>query len=86
MTGYWMAPDFRGQGLLTDALRCLTRWAFSIADVQRMSLYVEPWNVGSWRAAERVGYHREGLLRGWESVAGARKDMYAYGMLRDDPR
>ena len=46
----------------------------------RLELYVEPWNEGSWRAAEHVGYEREGLLRSWQEVGGQRRDMYMYSM------
>ncbi len=53
-------------------------------DVHRLELYVEPWNDGSWRAAERVGYRREGLLRSWQSVGHQRRDMYMYSLLPSD--
>lgn len=49
-----------------------------------MELYVEPWNEGSWRAAERIGYAREGLLRSWQRVGDERRDMYMYSLLPED--
>ena len=49
--------------------------------VERLELYVEPWNEGSWRAAEAAGYQREGLLRAWQRVGDARGDMYMYSIL-----
>ena len=45
---------------------------------------VEPWNEGSWRAAERAGFVREGLLRSWQRVGDERRDMYMYGFLPGD--
>jgi hypothetical protein len=47
-------------------------------------LSVEPWNEGSWRAAERVGYQHEGLMRSWERVGDQRRDMYMYSLLSTD--
>lgn len=77
-TGYWVAPQHRGKGFAKDALRTLTDWALCHDEVQRLQLYAEPWNVGSWRAAESCGYEREGLLRAWQRVGPERKDMYVY--------
>lgn len=81
--GYWIAPDRRGAGFATAAIRVLVGWAFAHLSVQRLELYVEPWNEGSWRAAEAAGFQREGLLRQWERVGSERKDMYMYARLRE---
>ncbi len=80
-TGYWIAPQFRRRGYARVALQALTTWALTHPEVQRLQLFVEPWNQGSWRAAEACGYQREGLLRGWERVGDNRKDMYAYSVV-----
>lgn len=81
-TGYWVAPQFRRRGYVATALHALTSWALSLDGIDRVQLYVEPWNEGSWRAAERCGYQREGLVRSWQEVGGERKDMYVYSVLR----
>lgn len=81
-TGYWVAPQFRGRGFAVAALQALTSWALTLPGVDRVQLYVEPWNEGSWRAAERCGYQREGVLRSWQRVGAERKDMYMYSILR----
>jgi [ribosomal protein S5]-alanine N-acetyltransferase len=65
------------------ALGTLATWAFEAIDVVRLELYVEPWNVGSIRTAERVGFLREGLLRKAERVGTERRDVYVYGRVRD---
>lgn len=82
-TGYWIGPQFRRRGYAMSALHALTTWALSLPEVERLELYVEPWNEGSWRAAESVGYQREGLLRAWQVVGPDRKDMYIYSVLPD---
>lgn len=80
-TGYWIAPRFRRRGYARTALGALTAWALSIPEVERLELYVEPWNEASWRAAESVGYEREGLMRAWQVVGDVRRDMYMYSVL-----
>ena len=80
--GYWISPQHRRRGLAAVALDEVSRWAFRATSVQRLELYVEPWNEGSWRAAESVGFSREGLLRSWERVGAERRDMYMYSLVR----
>lgn len=82
--GYWVAAQFRQRGYATAALDAISRWGLSLEGIHRIELYVEPWNEGSWRAAERVGYLREGLLRSWQWVGQERRDMYMYGLVRQD--
>jgi ribosomal-protein-alanine N-acetyltransferase len=82
--GYWVASRFRRRRYATAALDAISRWGLSLEGIHRVELYVEPWNEGSWRAAERVGYLREGLLRSWQWVGPERRDMYMYGLVRQD--
>lgn len=79
--GYWIAPSHRRRGAASHALRALADWGLGQAGIHRLELYVEPWNEGSWRAAESGGFVREGLLRSWQEVGGVRKDMYMYSRL-----
>lgn len=83
-TGYWIAARFRKRGYAIAALEAISRWGLSLDGIHRVELYVEPWNEGSWRAAERVGYVREGLLRSWQQVGAERRDMYMYSLLPED--
>lgn len=82
-TGYWIAPQHRRHGYAKAALSVLTEWAVGLDEVRRLQLYVEPWNEGSWRAAESCGYRREGLLRSWQKVGRERRDMYVYSIVKD---
>jgi RimJ/RimL family protein N-acetyltransferase len=83
-TGYWVAAQFRQRHYATTALDAISRWGLSLDGIHRLELYVEPWNEGSWRAAERVGYVREGLLRSWQQVGNEYRDMYMYSLLPED--
>ncbi|MEO6470253.1 MAG: GNAT family protein [Aeromicrobium sp.] len=85
-TGYWVASSFRRRGYARAALQALTAWAVELDEVERLHLFVEPWNAGSWRAAEACGFEREGLLHAWEQVGDERKDMYVYSVVLADRR
>jgi MFS family permease len=49
----------------------LLAFAWSIPALYRIELYIEPWNAGSVKTAERAGYEREGLLRSHQRSAAA---------------
>ncbi|MER7452130.1 GNAT family N-acetyltransferase [Nocardia beijingensis] len=79
--GYWLVRSARGQGVAARALQAVADWAFEQLAVARLQLYVEPWNTASIRTAERAGFRREGLLRGWQQVGDRRRDMFMYARL-----
>jgi len=81
--GYSVIPSARGQGLAAAALTAVTGFAWSIPALHRIELYIEPWNQGSIRTAERAGYEREGLLRSHQEIGGRRRDMLLYAVIRD---
>jgi ribosomal-protein-alanine N-acetyltransferase len=82
--GYSVMPSARGLGLAAAALTALTAFAWSIQDLHRIELYIEPWNTGSVRTAERAGFEREGLLRSHQEIGGRRRDMLLYATIRGD--
>lgn len=82
--GYWVGKDARGRGVATRALRLLTRWAAEEHGLARLQLIVEPENLASIRVAEKAGFRREGLLRSYIELRGARRDVYMYALLSED--
>ena len=80
--GYAIAPSARGRGLAAAALVAVTRFGWTIPQLHRVELHIEPWNAASVRTAERAGYLREGLLRRHTEIAGRRRDMLVYAAVR----
>ena len=81
--GYSIAPSFRGRHLASDALHAVTSFAWTLPELHRTELYIEPWNAASIRTAERAGYLREGLLRSHQEISRQRRDMLLYSNVRD---
>ncbi|MGW3845669.1 GNAT family N-acetyltransferase [Streptomyces fagopyri] len=79
--GYWVVKSARGRGTAATALRTVAHWALHTLRIPRLELCVEPWNAASARTAERVGFQREGLLRGWQQIGSERRDMVMYALL-----
>ncbi len=62
--GYWLAPEARGRGAATRALRLIADWSLA-GGVLRLELFTHPDNHASGRVAERAGFVREGVRRAW---------------------
>jgi len=82
--GYGIAPRSRGHGYAGQALVALTHFAWSVPEVHRIELYIEPWNAASVKTAEFAGYEREGLLRTHQVINAKRVDMLLYAATRPD--
>lgn len=78
---YAVRPSARGRGLAAHALRALTAFGWTLADLHRIELYVEPDNLASRRTAEGAGYMHEGVLRQHQEIGGSRRDMCLYAVL-----
>ena len=80
--GYSVIPSARGRGVASAALTALTSFAWTIPELHRIELYIEPWNTGSVKTAERAGFKREGLLRSHQEIGGQRRNMLLYATIR----
>ena len=56
--GYWLAPEGRGRGAMTRALRLIVRYAFQVRGLHRVELFTLTDNVRSQAVAERCGFQR----------------------------
>jgi RimJ/RimL family protein N-acetyltransferase len=66
-------------------VRLVARWAFDVLGVQRLELTTAPENVASQRVAERVGFTREGVLRGLVATKNdGRRDNVLFSLLPPD--
>lgn len=68
--------------MAASALIALTTFGWTIPQLHRIELYIEPWNTASARTAEKAGYLREGLLRSHQEIGGSRRDMLLYASIR----
>ena len=84
--GYWLAPEARGHGYITRAVRLLARWGFEQLGLARLELLTTPDNLASQRVAGRCGFRREGHLRSHMVIRhnGERRDSLVYGLLPDE--
>jgi ribosomal-protein-serine acetyltransferase len=61
--GYWVRKDAVGQGIISEAVNAITRYAFQQLQARRVEIRCETENVRSRAVAERLGYDLDGCLR-----------------------
>ena len=84
MVGTWLGRDHWGTGANAESKALIAHAAFQLCGLERLGAYSNPDNIRSARALERVGFTREGTLRGWHRHGDRQLDVHIYGMLRDD--
>jgi RimJ/RimL family protein N-acetyltransferase len=82
--GIALFPEHRGHGVGTDAQRQLVSYLFSTSIVHRLQAGTEVDNLAEQRSLEKIGFRREGVLRGVTFRAGQWRDSAVYGITRDD--
>jgi ribosomal-protein-alanine N-acetyltransferase len=81
--GLALLPEHRGRGLGTAAQQLLVDHLFTTTIANRLEATTDADNVAEQKALERVGFTREGVLRGAVFRAGAWRDLILYGLLRE---
>ena len=82
--GYYIAEEYWGKGIMTEAVKQLCDYIFTHTDIIR--IYAEPfaYNVGSCRVLEKAGFQYEGTLRSNAVKNGELLDMKMYARLRKE--
>ena len=82
--GYYIAEEYWGKGIMTEAVKQLCDYVFSNTDIIR--IYAEPfaYNIGSCRVLEKAGFQYEGTLRSNALKNGNVFDMKMYSKLKTD--
>lgn len=80
--GYYIAEQYWGKGIMTEAVKRLCDYVFSKTDIIR--IFAEPFahNIGSQRVLEKAGFQYEGTLRSNAVKNGIVLDMKMYARLK----
>lgn len=82
--GYYIAEEYWGQGIMTEAVRQICEYVFGESDIIR--IYAEPfaYNAASCRVLEKAGFQYEGTLKSNAVKNGKVIDMKMYALLKND--
>ncbi len=61
--GYWLAEEYWGRGIITEAVTAFSRWGFETLGLRRIFAAVLAWNPASARVLEKAGFEFEGRER-----------------------
>ena len=81
---YWLYKDFTGQGLMTEAVKLLSAYAFTTLKLNRLELLVSVTNDKSAAVAKRCGFKEEGTCRDFELINGNFVDHRRFSLLSRD--
>ena len=84
--GYYIAEEYWGKGIMTEAVRQICEYVFRESDIIR--IYAEPfvYNIASCRVLEKAGFQYEGTLRSNAVKNGKVIDMKMYSLLKEEIR
>lgn len=92
--GFWLGEEWWGRGYMTELLRGMVGWVFGAEEGVRLSGREGGWtrvcgwvmseNKGSLRVFEKVGFRREGELRGAAEKWGESVDKVVFGLLKGE--
>ena len=84
--GVWLAAGATGRGLMTKACNALIDWVSYDRKMFRVEWHAASNNKPSIRVAERLGMHRDGVLRQAFPYRDSRHDIEVWSLLATDPR
>jgi ribosomal-protein-alanine N-acetyltransferase len=61
--GYDLLAEFRGRGIMTEAMEVVLAYGFKTMTLNRAEALVDPRNTRSLRLMERLGFQRDAYLR-----------------------
>lgn len=83
--GYWLLPDHRGKGIVTQAVRFLCQWAVRERGINRIQIRCAVGNHPSNSIPQRLGFTFEGTEREGELLSsGEYVDINVYSILKKE--
>lgn len=79
--GLALLPRFRRQGYAAEVVQLLCRYGFVVRGLNRLQLETKPTNEPMIRAAKKVGFVEEGVLREARWSLGSFEDALIMGLL-----
>lgn len=82
--GYWLAKDYTGRGIMTDAVRALCDFAINTLELNRIVIRCAVGSKHSCAVATRLGFRHEGVIRQSNNLNGKLVDMNLYALLAEE--
>jgi ribosomal-protein-alanine N-acetyltransferase len=76
--GYWIGEPFWGRGIMTGAVKAITKYGFEELKLTRIFAVPMIHNPASFRVLEKAGFVREGIMKKAALKDGRIRDMVLY--------
>lgn len=76
--GYWLGEEYWGRGIMTEAVKLLTKYAFEKLGLVRVYAKVFVWNEASQTVLKKAGFQFEGMHKKDVQNAGEFLDVYTF--------
>src|ERR1700761_1738378 len=80
--GYWLSEELWGRGIMPEAVKLVTTYAFTQLDFIRIQASVYSKNPASMRVLEKSGFVKEGIMRNAVTKNGVVMDEHLYAILK----
>ena len=80
--GYWLGEPYWGRGIVTEAVKAVTAFAFDQFEFTRIWAVPFEWNIGSCRLLEKAGYSLECRMKKSVKKDGQIVDQFLYAKTR----
>ena len=85
--GYWLLPEYQGQGIMTECVKRLCRFAVEKRKMNRIQIRCAVGNHPSNAIPQRLGFCLEGVERAGELLSSRKyTDLNIYSILRKEVR
>jgi ribosomal-protein-alanine N-acetyltransferase len=82
--GYYGMVSFAGRGMMTEAVRLATRYAFDEIGLHRLEANIQPGNLASIALVRRIGFRKEGFSPRYLRIGGVWCDHERWALLADE--
>ncbi len=82
LIGYWLGEEYWGRGIMPEAVKLVTRYAFDHLDVVRLQAGILSNNPRSMRVLEKAGFTMEGILKSSIIKKGMILDEHIYAFVK----
>ncbi|WP_018780443.1 GNAT family N-acetyltransferase [Bacillus sp. 95MFCvi2.1] len=82
--GYDLHPSYWRKGYATEAVQKIITYSFQELGIFRIGAITYPENVASCKMLSKIGFQKEGLLRGYIHQGDQQRDVYIYSIIRTD--
>ena len=80
--GYWLGKKYWGKGIMTEAIKQFTKYAFANFPIHKIYATPFDFNIGSLKVLQKAGFEREAILKQAAIKNGKIIDLHYYSLIK----